>query len=837
LSFAGAAEDYSFLKDVIAANCVECHGVDKQKADIRFDRIDFANLSGNDVEDLAESLEQVVLFDMPPPKKSELSEATRLEFHTALSDRLNLYHEQNREAIPHVPAKLTKQQFVNSLENLLSVKLTADTIASLPGDKSGEQAFNKKTFNNNRHGLGMTLLHFELYGKCVEEALAMAIPDEAPAMAPFWALSFSFGRDEKGRISTTAEKLAAVDHPSGMTFSKEAVQFPGAPSRGNKNPPSVGVVQGLFSIGSSRTSKKVVVTDTGIQLDPLRWQLEIGRSDLHYWGPNARLMFAQAQPPTSGTFRITAWASKADESAIHPKLSAFAGSIEYFVTPHLRSLGVGQIVDAPIGRPKPYTFWAAFRDLPKGKQGLVFRNDHFSLADKEVKTAPSLIIERLQVEGPYYESWPTKRERNIFIDRKANEGDGAYAKRVIDNFLFDAFRGEVAQLKNKYFAFWESAHTGETTLRQSIRATFQAILLSPYFLYIDADNNKSRNQELAAKLAYFLWNQPPTRELLRRAGAKEWRAESEIDYLINDPRIDLFLDSFLSQWLLLKDNVDEMECGRIINRAMNEEPLQFVKHLIREDLSLGNLIESDFLVLNDHLMRWYGLDGKQANGFRRVPLPADSPRGGVMTMGAVLRGNSNELGKSAPILRGVWVCERILGRELPPPPMNVEFPDPDGIEGFEDLPVREQMEFHMNHDACYGCHRRIDPLGLPFEEFDGYGRSRAHNFYYTLNAGKKKKYTRNQGAETLAMSTIRDVKVDGVVEFKRLMLLSYKDEVVRAFVRFLYGYAVGRQVKLSERETIDEICQQVKASGDKPRTLIELIVKSDAFSNPKGNRQ
>ena len=177
------------------------------------------------------------------------------------------------------------------------------------------------------------------------------------------------------------------------------------------------------------------------------------------------------------------------------------------------------------------------------------------------------------------------------------------------------------------------------------------------------------------------------------------------------------------------------------------------------------------------------------------------------------------------------MCERILGRHLPPPPMNVEFPNPDEFEGFDALTVKKQLKFHMENPACYGCHRRTDPLGIPFENFDGYGRWREKNYVYKMiNIKTPRKI---ELAKSDATATIKGQQVNGIIELKAILMKSHKDEVLGAFTEFIFEYAIGRNIRVDEHAAIAEILAKLKASGYQPRTLLRLIVDSNFFSNPR----
>src|SRR3712207_4530228 len=114
---------------------------------------------------------------------------------------------------------------------------------------------------------------------------------------------------------------------------------------------------------------------------------------------------------------------------------------------------------------------------------------------------------------------------------------------------------------------------------------------------------------------------------------------------------------------------------------------------------------------------------------RRVTLPPDSPRGGVLTQGAVLVVTSNPT-RTSPVKRGVFVLDNILGTPTPPPPPDIpELEEAEKGFGDREPTMREVMEIHRSNALCSSCHSRMDPLGLAFENFNAMGmwRERERN--------------------------------------------------------------------------------------------------------------
>ncbi len=199
---------------------------------------------------------------------------------------------------------------------------------------------------------------------------------------------------------------------------------------------------------------------------------------------------------------------------------------------------------------------------------------------------------------------------------------------------------------------------------------------------------------------------------------------AQVDRLLKDPKAAAFNESFTGQWLDLRkitattpDDRLYPEWDELIEWSCVQETRRFFDEVLNDDLSVTNFVRSDFAILNERLATHYGIPGVKGIEFRKVKLPADSVRGGVLAQASVLKVTANGT-TSSPVLRGVWVMERILGLPVPPPPPGVPAVEPD-IRGA--TTIREQLAKHRNSESCAGCHAKIDPPGFALESFDVIG--------------------------------------------------------------------------------------------------------------------
>jgi hypothetical protein len=258
--------------------------------------------------------------------------------------------------------------------------------------------------------------------------------------------------------------------------------------------------------------------------------------------------------------------------------------------------------------------------------------------------------------------------------------------------------------------------------------------------------------------------------------------------------------------------------------------------MLREDLSVMNIVDSDFLIVNERLAKHYGIEGVEGQEFRKVTLPAHSVRGGIMTQASILKVTANG-SNSSPVIRGIWVLENIMGRPVPPPPPNIPAVEPD-VRGATTL--REQLAKHRNSDACATCHAHIDPAGFALENFDVIGGWREN--YRTLGEGRRPDVKRapfthdwvryklgrpvDATGQTPDGQPFRDIR-----QFKTL-LADKADQITAGLTKKLLTYSMGRTVGFSDRPAINEIVTKVSNQQYGLRSLVHEIIQSPTFHRP-----
>lgn len=466
-------------------------------------------------------------------------------------------------------------------------------------------------------------------------------------------------------------------------------------------------------------------------------------------------------------------------------------------------------------------------------------------------TGPGLVIQWVEVEGPLLESWPPPSHKAIFGDlplkrvsrerfEVVSEQPVADAERILREFARRAFRRPVSDDDIRPFLerIRQQLEQGQS-FEQAMRVGLKGVLVSPHFLFIPERGPRLNDFELASRLSLFLWNSMPDEQLFQLAATNQLHQpevlREQVERLLNDPKSTSFNNSFTGQWLSLRsidatlpDGTLYPEYDDILKTSMLKETSLFFNEVLSLDLPLTNFISSDFSFLNARLAKHYRIPGIEGMELRKVQLPADSHRGGLLTMGSVLKVTANGT-TTSPIIRGAWVLERMLGTPPPKPPGDIEAIEPD-IRGA--TTIREQLAKHRNQQSSASCHRAIDPPGFALESFDVIGGWREH--YRATGTPREVNGRRVRVWDGPAVDAA-DVLPDGrrfsnIDDYKQL-LLEDKDQLARNLAEKLLAYSTGATPALSDKPQIEAIVSRVRDRNYGFRSLIHEVVQSDLFQS------
>ncbi len=267
--------------------------------------------------------------------------------------------------------------------------------------------------------------------------------------------------------------------------------------------------------------------------------------------------------------------------------------------------------------------------------------------------------------------------------------------------------------------------------------------------------------------------------------------------------------------------------------AALEETRRFFAELLLKNLPVANLIDSDFTFVNERLAQHYGLPAFEGASLRRVDLPADSIRGGLLTQASVLKVTANGT-TTSPVVRGAWMGERILGLHIPPPPASVPAIEPDTRGA---TTIRQQLELHRADDSCNSCHQVIDPPGFALENFDVAGGFR--DTYRSFKEGEPipgfgkngQPFTFTSGPAVDPSGQLPDGRAFANVHEMKQLLLEDQRAIARNLVEKLLTYATGAAPRFSDREEVESILDRQQSEGFPIRALIHEIVSSRMFLN------
>lgn len=406
------------------------------------------------------------------------------------------------------------------------------------------------------------------------------------------------------------------------------------------------------------------------------------------------------------------------------------------------------------------------------------------------------------------------------------------ATRILEAFLPRAFRRPVQPGElDRYLAFFRTAQKRNETFDHSILFALEAVLVSPNFLFRFEDPNPTSTPRpvpdyaLATRLSYFLWGTMPDKKLFDLAAAGQLHDPAiltqQVTRMLADLRTRDFAERFVEQWLGTRELGRDIKPDATLfpeyydaetQSAIRYEPILFFQEILSKNLSLLNLIDSNFTVLTGKLAKFYGFPSKgMSQQPKHFDLPEGSPRGGVLTMSAVLAVSSYPQ-RTSPVLRGKWILGNLLGTPPPPPPPNVPAL-PENQPGGAALTLRERLEHHRANPVCATCHDRIDPLGFPLENYDVLGRWR----------------TTDSGKPIDSEGQLPDgTRISGAGQLKKV-LLDRKPDFIRFFTTKMLGYALGRGLTPADSCTVDEIAAKVTTGDYRAETLIREIVLSVPF--------
>lgn len=862
-------------------HCVSCHGPEKQKGKFRVDDLPLAITNVELAEKWQKVLNAMNSGDMPPEDEKQPASAAKADF---LDDLANVMVAARRSLGDQkgviTMRRLNRREYKNTLRELLGVDIN---VAELPPD-GGSGAFD--TVGSNLFMSANQIEQYQALGReALEEAFAWQtaasvtkklhyegetttpkVKDfvkyqiDARERAQKWvkAVEAAMARPENKEIVT---KIREEVKNNESRLRREWARIPGAP-----NPRTFGFDKkgendadlANDSLGAGWLKYHEYYT----QMPDVDHGAYLGVQTRHPAELNVNyieLLVPFDWPVGDYVVRVRAAAVKdapAERRFLDFGIHARTGKV-------LNTYEITGTMENPQTIEIPLTLTRA--NLSRDNRSLFFRekgswdtneegNRKRAEAVKRNGIGPELVlwVDWIEVERVPNAAKPTPpgfAALKLPLDDKSPAPAAAELRAAFERFATEAFRGTTppADYVDRLMSLYDVRRKAGDKPVAALKETLAVVLASPMFLYLQesglgfSPNQESEvglkpkllsNQELATRLSYFLWSAPPDAELRKSDLSKPKVLAAQTERLLNDPRSEAFLTAFVHQWLGL-DRIDFFEVNRALyprfdsgtKVAAKGEIHETIAHILKHNASLRDLLKSDYVVINRVLAHYYGIPGVKGDGYEKVMLPKDSPRGGLLGMAAIhFMGGNGE--RTSPVERGAWVLRKLLHDPPPPAPANV--PAITRLAG-KVLTTHERLLAHQEDPQCASCHRKIDPIGFGLENFDAAGQWRTEDSYTALDAnGKpdpksKKTWTIDSAAAFHKGPAFKDY-----FELRNI-IASKSDAFARSFSEALIEFALGRPLGFRDEPLVDEMTSQAGKKNLAMREFIHALVRSQEF--------
>lgn len=764
----------------LQTHCLTCHGEDRQEGEFRIDELS-ENVGLEDTSLWAEVRERISSGEMPPEDFEHQPTADQSTAVTQwLTDRIQAGEQQRMAERQRVSFyRLSRPEYVHTVEDLLGVHFDA----SDPGGFSEDPRWDG--FDRIGAALSLSASHVEKYLEAAETILDEAYPPEPsepielvkPAVPP----------------NTIREPYRSRLEQQGLL---DKVRFD------------------LWPQDKHRYSKPGRLPAPGI------YEMQIRLSGLKPAG---------GRPPRLKVYHRKLDRVLFEQDVVAPEDQPITLSFRTHLPEGSHDILVINDVPGPSNLPrsgrhgrKPFVSIAHGR-IPW----------QLKLTDEQgAALYPFLILDEARWTGPII----TDRQKALRARYMPEDpSDMASVAEGLGRFARQAFRRPLREGElDRYLAIVRAELHADADPREAVKTGMLAVLCSNAFLYIvegsEAETRHRLNDwELASRLSYFLWSTMPDEELVSLAATGELHEREhlreQLQRMLADPRADRFCDSFAAGWLQLHkvgvfppDEKLYPDYDDHLQQSMIQETVAYFREVLRNDRSLRDFLDSDWTVTNGRLASFYGIDQVDGDQFRRVPLQPQHRRGGLLTQASILSLTSDGT-RHRPVHRGVWISENILGRSPPPPPANVDPIEPNPTDAPK-ATLRQKLAAHMQHAACASCHRKIDPLGLAFENYNAIGRWRTEE---VVQQGRGKNPAVDPSGELPDGRSFANAQ-----EFKRL-LLEDLDTFQETFIEKLATYALRRPMTFEDRESIEQIADAGRKADYRLSFILEQLVLSDLF--------
>ena len=422
-------------------------------------------------------------------------------------------------------------------------------------------------------------------------------------------------------------------------------------------------------------------------------------------------------------------------------------------------------------------------------------------------------ISQITLAGPFNAAGPgdTPSRRRLLVCRPAAAADELpCATKILNTLATRAFRRPVAATGPDMETLLEFYRAGreEGTFETGIQRALTRALVDPQFLFrferepanVPAGTPfRLTDLELASRLSFFLWSSMPDDELRDIASRGELKNpvvfERQVRRLLADPRADALVSNFAGQWLFLRElknaRPDSPDFDGNLRQSFQRETELLFRAVVREDRSIVDLLDADFTFVDERLATHYGIPDIHGSRVRRIALPENSVRRGLLGHGSILTVTS-AANRTSPVVRGKWILDNLLGAPPPQPPPGVETNLEKDPEQVKVTSLRQRLEQHRANPVCASCHKVMDPIGLSLENFDHTGKWRTEDAKVPIDASGQ---------------LVDGTRLDGPATLRRA-LLERGDVFATVAVEKMLTYAVGRAVRHQDMPAVRSVVRE-----------------------------
>ena len=772
---AGAVEGEGSYRALLDRYCVTCHNAGLATgrggapsplvSQLRAVGLALDTLELSSIDEHPEEWEKVVRKlrggMMPPAGRPRPNEEVAIEFVAWLEDQLDGAAAERPDPGRTAPLhRLNRAEYRNAVRDLLALEVDVDGL--LPADDSSYG------FDNIATALRMSQSLLERYLAAARTVSRLAVGSPPPAVV-----------GETYRLATDIQQHDRMD---GLPFG----------TRGGV------LVTHLFP--------REAEYDIQVELGRARNVSVTHRLEIAVDGEQVETV--TLAPPDAGAGGSNSYANA---SSVAVRVPVPAGPHEVGVTFHRNPAALVEQVRLPFQNPR-----------------------------RGGAAGPIPIVSTVTIAGPYNPqgAGETPSRSRIFTCRPvgtAADDEARCASRILSSLARVAYRRPVTDDDlDTLLGFYRDERAAGGSFEGGIELALRWLLASPDFLFrveaapselADADVYRISDLELASRLSFFLWSSIPDDELLRVAEAGRLgdpaELERQVRRMLADPRAGALTANFAGQWLQLRNLADtavrpgdpySLAFDESLRRGMIRETERFFDSIVRENRPALDLLTADYTFLNERVAMHYGVPNVQGSRFRRVPLPAGSPRRGLLGHGSILTLTSHAI-RTSPVLRGKWILNNILGTPPPDPPPNVPALV-DRKTQAKTATLRERMQAHRDNPACAACHAMIDPAGFALENFDAIGRWRVVD----------ESFNPIDASGVLPDGTA----FDGVGEL-RAALVRRPERFVTTMTEKLLTYALGRGLTHADMPAVRRILRETADGGYRLQSIILSVVRSDPF--------